>query len=657
MSTGNAGGAGSTPGGGSGPPRPAARSASVAALPAAKPTPAAEAAAKRVAAASAPAPVAPAAPAATSAPETSPPAAVAPAPIVAPEPIAAPAPIVAAVAPAASPVPPKPTPLEAATATIEHSVPRLTDPELQATADLIARAVHGRDPEASLDIPPPTDVTPPEDRAPDATDPYIGTTFDHRYKIQKLLGEGGMGFVYLARHKVIDKKVAVKVLRADLAKDREILDRFLQEAKAASSIGNPHIVDISDFGDLPDGSTYFVMEFLEGQSLSQLIDSGVRLAVERICHIALQIADGLSAAHGLGIVHRDLKPDNVFVVQRGSDADFAKVLDFGIAKVSSSAGTNKLTKAGAVFGTPHYMSPEQAAGAPVDHRTDIYALGVMLYEMVSGQLPFNADNFMGILTQHMYKAPVPIRALVPGPECPPSLEAVILKCLSKKPEARYQSMDDLAADLERVKSGGVANAVSEMMARSGGFNVPADYFKQPNVIVPATPHAQQKKWPRYVWVAGAAAAVGMVGAIFVISGTTNGNPAKTGGTAVTATVAPPVTASAVPSAVPSAAPAAKKIAVAIGAAPETAQVFRDGVLLHQVPYSLEVEEGKPATIEIRAEGYETETLTLDGTDTSKMVKLKLVKGARPAGTGLKPGKGKGGKTENKGEVRDPWGNK
>ena len=258
----------------------------------------------------------------------------------------------------------------------------------------MARQIEGRDPEASLDIPPPADVPPPEDREPNAKDPYIGTTFDHRYKIQKLLGEGGMGFVYLARHKVIDKKVAVKVLRADLAKDREILDRFLQEAKAASSIGNAHIVDISDFGDLPDGSTYFVMEFLEGVALTEVADSGTRLPVERICHIGMQLCDGLSAAHERGIVHRDLKPDNIFLLERGSDHDFVKILDFGIAKVSGNANT-KLTKAGAVFGTPHYMSPEQAAGAPVDHRTDIYALGVILYEMVSGQLPFNADNFMG----------------------------------------------------------------------------------------------------------------------------------------------------------------------------------------------------------------------------------------------------------------------
>ncbi len=220
------------------------------------------------------------------------------------------------------------------------------------------------------------------------------------------------------------------------------------------------------------------MEFLEGQSLTQVMESRERTSVERICHIGIQIADGLEAAHKTGIVHRDLKPDNIFVVQRGSDQDFVKIVDFGIAKVAGS-GASKLTKAGQVFGTPHYMSPEQAGGAAIDHRADIYALGVVLYEVMAGQLPFNADNFMGILTQHMYKAPVPIRALVPAPECPPSLEAVILKCLSKKPEGRYQSMEDLGADLERIKNGGVPHAVGEMMARSGGFNVPHDYFKQP----------------------------------------------------------------------------------------------------------------------------------------------------------------------------------
>ena len=177
---------------------------------------------------------------------------------------------------------------------------------MQAAVNHIHAAFPGKfDPEQSIDIPPPPEVSP--ERPPGASDPYIGTTFDHRYKIEQLLGEGGMGFVYLARHKVIDKKVAVKVLRSDMARDREILDRFLQEAKSASSIGNPHIIDISDFGDLPDGSTYFVMEYLEGQSLSALVDSGKRLPVDRICHHGRRnLRDGLAAAHQRGIIHRDL---------------------------------------------------------------------------------------------------------------------------------------------------------------------------------------------------------------------------------------------------------------------------------------------------------------------------------------------------------------
>jgi serine/threonine-protein kinase len=528
----------------------------------------------------------------------------------------------------------------------------LSDPELQAAAEAIAKRMpRMTDPEVSLDIPPPADIAPPDERPAGSKDPYIGTTFDHRYKIQKLLGEGGMGFVYLARHKVIDKKVAVKVLRSEMAKDREILDRFLQEAKAASSIGNPHIIDISDFGDLPDGSTYFVMEYLEGQSLGDLVVATKQLSVERICHIARQMSDGLAAAHERGIIHRDLKPDNIFLIHRGSDQDFVKILDFGIAKVTGSATDTKLTKAGAVFGTPHYMSPEQAAGAPIDHRADIYALGVMLYELTSGQLPFNADNFMGILTQHMYKAPAPIRSLVPSPSCPPSLEAVILKCLSKKQEARYQSMEELGADLQRIESGSVPLAVAEMMARSGGFNVPVDYFNPPSAVVPATPPApQKKKWSRLVWSAGAAVAVGLVTTILVISNIVTGSPPPKVAPPAAASIAPPATASAAPV-------EPKKNSVVIAALPMIAMGYRDDKPF-KLPSSIDVEEGKTVSIEVRAEGYETAKVDLDGKETSKTVELKPlksgpgIKGAgtsKPAGSGKLPVVKKG-----PGETVDPW---
>jgi serine/threonine-protein kinase len=518
-----------------------------------------------------------------------------------------------------------------------------SDPELRATVDQLAQMLPRRmDAEASNEIPPPPTVDLPEDRPPGAKDPYIGTTFDHRYKIDQLLGEGGMGFVYLARHKVIDKKVAIKVLRSDLARDREIFDRFVQEARAASSIGNPHIVDIADFGDLPDGSTYFVMEYLEGRSLSHLIEAVKRLPVERICRIGVQIAEALAAAHAREIVHRDLKPDNCFLITRGTDTDFVKILDFGIAKVSKSA--TKLTRAGAVFGTPHYMSPEQAAGAPIDHRTDIYSLGVMLYEMTAGQLPFNADNFMGILTQHMYKAPVPIRALVPAPDCPPGLEAIILKALTKKPEGRYQSMEELAADLDRLRKSEVPHAVAEMMARSGGFNVPHDYFKQ-KIIVPATPPTPQRKpLSKLVLAAAITAPVAIAAGIFAFHAmTTDASTQRTTESTAATDTAPPAPAASVHE--------PKKSSIAVAAIPDTATALRDGAPV-TLPASIEVEEGKTVTLEIKADGYEPQRVELDGKEPSKTVRLVPVRIApRP---GPRPGAQPRGAKKTGGDIVNPW---
>ncbi|MFK7986616.1 MAG: serine/threonine protein kinase [Sandaracinaceae bacterium] len=314
-------------------------------------------------------------------------------------------------------------------------------------------------------------VEEPEAPKPPA-DPLIGTTVDGRYEIVAKLGEGGMGVVYHTKHVVLQKDLAMKVLRADVSKDQEIITRFRQEAQSASAIGSQHIIDISDFGQLVEGSTYFIMEYLAGQELTNIVEDEKSIPTERLVFIAKQLCDALGAAHDAGIVHRDMKPDNVFLIKRGGTEDFVKVLDFGIAKVGGAS--SKLTKAGQVFGTPHYMSPEQCSGQGVDSRTDIYAVGVILYEMACGKVPFDADNLMGILTKHIYEQPIPLHQLPPPTDVPAGLEAVILKCLAKSKEQRYQTMAEVKADLEAFEAGSTPRAVIDQVDPTGAHRLGAD---------------------------------------------------------------------------------------------------------------------------------------------------------------------------------------
>jgi serine/threonine protein kinase len=450
-------------------------------------------------------------------------------------------------------------------------------------------------------------------------DPYLGATIDGRYKVEALLGEGGMGVVYRCVHTIIGKKVAMKVLRADLARDPEVTERFLNEAKAASTIGNSHIIDISDFGQFQDGATYFVMEFLVGQPLTRIMEGGKAVPLTRILHVARQLAEGLSAAHAAGIVHRDLKPDNIFLIDRGGEKDFVKILDFGIAKVST-AGDAKLTRAGAVFGTPHYMSPEQAAGQPVDHRGDIYSFGVILYELASGRVPFDADNFMGILTQHMYKTPTPIRSLAAQQQdVPPGLEAIALKCLSKRPEHRYQSMSELIADLDKLRAGGVPDAVPEMMSRSEGFNVPADYFARdpesdPQPVAASTTGGRSK-WPLLAGAAGLLVALALVGSLFAQSRQSRAEPESRASSERAA-----ATQSAAPAAAQDGITLSKQVALAV--VPQAAHVFDGEKDLGTSPVLLEVEEGKPLTLRVRMDGYKDLQLVVDGSEPRKSVQLE-----------------------------------
>lgn len=276
----------------------------------------------------------------------------------------------------------------------------------------------------------------------------LGTVIDGRYRIEAVLGEGGMGLVYRAKHTRLGKALALKILRVG-CRDENALARFQLEAESASAIGDAHIVDVSDFGTLPDGSTYFVMECLNGVDLNGAIETQGPMPLARACGIAIQLCRALGAAHDIGIVHRDLKPENVFLVDRDDNPDFVKVLDFGIAKVAHAP--DGLTRDNDFLGTPHYMSPEQCEGLGIDHRTDIYALGVLLYEMVAARVPHDADTAIAILHKHVYDRPTPIDLYVPDVRM--SLKRIIGRCLEKKPERRYQSMHELQADLERVKRG------------------------------------------------------------------------------------------------------------------------------------------------------------------------------------------------------------
>jgi len=291
---------------------------------------------------------------------------------------------------------------------------------------------------------------------PPIVDPLIGKTLAGRYVIQKRLGEGGMAIVYLATHKVLEKQVALKVLHGEYAHKRDLVERFMQEAKAASRIRHENVIDISDFGATPEGYVFFAMELLQGHDLHDEI-ARARVAAQllpwkRSKRIYLQICAALSAAHALGIIHRDLKPENIYLVEFLGDPDFVKLLDFGIAKQTELPSSDrKLTQTGMLFGTPEYMSPEQARGDTFDHRIDVYAMGCLLFQLVTGKLPFEGDNFMSVLTQHLTEAPPVIPPEVfDSIGAPRELAGVIQQALAKDRDQRFATMDDLARAVREV---------------------------------------------------------------------------------------------------------------------------------------------------------------------------------------------------------------
>src|SRR3954447_4695883 len=286
----------------------------------------------------------------------------------------------------------------------------------------------------------------------------IGEQFGN-YRSLALLGEGGMGAVYLAEHPGIGRRVAVKVLHKNYTRDEHLLARFLNEARAANAIRHPNIIEILDSGMLADGTPFLVMELLEGDSLGTRLRQTGALTIPTAVDFAYQTASALGAAHAKGIVHRDLKPDNLFVIpdQHDPGRERIKVLDFGIAKLQQGSVADSVkTRTGTLMGTPIYMSPEQCRGTrTVDHRSDIYSLGVIFYEMLVGQPPFVSEGFGDLVNMHLNVAPVSARSK--RPEIPLALDALVMKMLSKNPEDRYAEM---GAFQTALKSSGSHTIVS-----------------------------------------------------------------------------------------------------------------------------------------------------------------------------------------------------
>src|SRR5688572_14236455 len=250
-----------------------------------------------------------------------------------------------------------------------------------------------------------------------------------------------MGAVYLAEHPLIGKKIALKVIHRELSGNREVVQRFFQEAKAVNKIGNEHIVEIHDFGVTPEGDHFYIMEYLEGRTLASILSREQTIDVMRALHIGAQIANALAAAHACGVIHRDLKPDNIMLMPRMGDPEFVKVLDFGLAKMFAE-GSGVKTAAGVLLGTPQYMSPEACESKPgIDHRTDIYALGILLFQMMTGRLPFDGESMGEVLVKQVTQLPPPPRGL--NPAIPPSVEQILLRCLAKPVDARFQTMQNL----------------------------------------------------------------------------------------------------------------------------------------------------------------------------------------------------------------------
>jgi serine/threonine-protein kinase len=318
----------------------------------------------------------------------------------------------------------------------------------------------------------------------EARDPLLGQVIQDRYLIVRKLGEGGMGRVYEAEHTVVKRRIAIKCLHAQYASNSDVLGRFLREAQAAGSIGNEHVVDVLDMGRMADGAPFMALEYLDGRDLADVLRADGPMPIGRAVRIMQQVCSAVGAAHEKGIVHRDLKPENVFLIARGTNTDFVKVLDFGIAKFLTGEGGGSRTGTGVMVGTPEYMSPEQIEDTKsVDHRSDLYALGVILYTALAGRPPFRTESVAKLAYEVCTLPPPPLRGV--RPDVPEALASAVEQLLAKTPDARIQSAREVSERLSPF-------AALDAAPVAGSTTLPA---RSSAIAPPVTAPAATRRWP------------------------------------------------------------------------------------------------------------------------------------------------------------------
>lgn len=335
-----------------------------------------------------------------------------------------------------------------------------------------------------------------------------GTIFEGRFEILSVLGVGGVGVVYKARHVHMNKTVAIKVLLPSLVSDDSDLNRFKQEASTASNLTHPSIVSIFDFGIASDGNAYLVMEYLDGCDLDDLIAGEGRLHPELFLRIFCQVCDALHHAHRRGVIHRDMKPSNIMVIDTEEASNLVKIVDFGLAKLTAQDMEQHLTLPGMTLGTPIYMSPEQCRGGPLDHRSDIYSLGCVMYAALTGSVPFISDSAAGTISKHLLETPPPFSVTAPELNLPEALEQVILTTLQKDPDARQQSMaelrNQLANAIPHVAGTSVVNypvdfspqaMASDSLLTTKNIPIETTYYRLPTEKYRVAPHPNEKSMP------------------------------------------------------------------------------------------------------------------------------------------------------------------